>query len=235
MSNIPNGMFVNLATKTRPDLNVGLWRVEMIDPNKPDRLIVARLDDEVPDSVVPLLQVSVTKDSVVPLAMVPASRQPVPPTGAANQFEYSIIHYLGGGNTRPNDTGSSGSNRSDGIDDDLLDKWFDLEGLGRNPIYLRRTDDPNYHLYMFPLLQDHGLELFFHSSWGQVIILLKDFDYLKTCPQEQVWPWCAWCHKFLMPEHAHRETLKHQNALWWAHSNGKDWGMKEVRARYENK
>ena len=54
-----------------------------------------------------------------------------------------------------------------------------------------------------------GHELWFYSAWADEVIQLIDCDILKLCPACQVWPWCSFCHKFLMPAEAHRASAKH--------------------------
>ena len=41
--------------------------------------------------------------------------------------------------------------------------------------------------------------------------LMMECDVLKPCPAKQVWPWCAWCRKFLLPVMDHRNSKKHRS------------------------
>lgn len=94
----------------------------------------------------------------------------------------------------------------------LLNRWFPIPLLGGNSILVKECNDPDYNLAMFPNLARAGLEMHFRSEWGNLIIRLEDFDYIKPCPQEQYWPWCCWCRKFLLPVEAHRMCKTHLRA-----------------------
>ena len=92
-------------------------------------------------------------------------------------------------------------------DDDRLGKWWPLPRLGGNSIMLRTATDPARDLLMFPRLR--GYEFWFRSSWNGDHILLQDADILKVCPAGQVWPWCSWCRRFLLPVADHRVSRSH--------------------------
>ena len=100
-----------------------------------------------------------------------------------------------------------------------LDKWLQLPNLGGNSILLRRkfsADLDKHPLVLFPNLNEMGLELWFYSTWGGEAIQLLDCDSFKKCPMEQMWPFCSWCRKFILPTDgpgAHRQSKKHQSCL----------------------
>lgn len=93
-----------------------------------------------------------------------------------------------------------------------LNTWFPIPLLGNNSVMVKKCEDPNYKLAMFPNLADAGLEMWFRSEWGGIVVRLEDFDYPKPCPARQYWPWCCWCQKFLLPVEDHRCSKKHQKA-----------------------
>ena len=60
-------------------------------------------------------------------------------------------------------------------------------------IMLARSTDPGDELVMYPQLR--GYQPHCQSSEFRVAMQLLDFDILKRCPADQVWPWCACCRK----------------------------------------
>ena len=72
---------------------------------------------------------------------------------------------------------------------------------------LTRSDNPSSRLVMFPELD--GYQSNFHSRWGGCVIILKEVDVLELCPNEQIWPYCGCCGKFLLPPEIHRRTETH--------------------------
>ena len=81
-----------------------------------------------------------------------------------------------------------------------------------------RADDDVRELVMFPELS--GYQLLFYSTWANETIVLEDFDILKSYPEEQVWPWCAYCQKFLHPVGAHRKSKAHRKCIKFCGLNG---------------
>ena len=57
------------------------------------------------------------------------------------------------------------------------------------------------------------LDIFFYSEWAHVMIQLDVGDFLKPCPQKQVWPFCRLCRKFLFPVMSHRPSCDHVKRL----------------------
>ena len=93
----------------------------------------------------------------------------------------------------------------------LLNQWVPLPGYGGNQVMVRRGVPKN--LVFFPHIQRLGLELWFYSTWLNDHIELLDWDIVKVCPQEHLWPFCFYCEKFHLPVQAHRLSQKHQRAL----------------------
>ena len=93
-----------------------------------------------------------------------------------------------------------------------LNTWVHLPGLGGNAIFLREASANSPPLVMYNELR--GYELWFHSDWNGDTIQLRDCDILKLCPQRQVWPWCSWCQRFLLPVDAHRCSKRHGRLLF---------------------
>ena len=93
-----------------------------------------------------------------------------------------------------------------------LNTWVHLPGLGGNAIFLREASANSPPLVMYNELR--GYELWFHSDWNGDTIQLRDCDILKLCPQRQVWPWCSWCQRFLLPADAHRCSKRHGKLLF---------------------
>ena len=89
----------------------------------------------------------------------------------------------------------------------LLSQWIPV-----------RADDDVRELVMFPELS--GYQLLFYSTWANETIVLEDFDILKSYPEEQVWPWCAYCQKFLHPVGAHRKSKAHRKCIKFCGLNG---------------
>ena len=94
-----------------------------------------------------------------------------------------------------------------------LNTWINLPLLGNNSIMLTRNDDPHYDLVYLP--QFRGYQLHFYSDWAGEYITLQNCDILKVCPKCQIWPWCAYCKKFLFPVARHRGSIKHNQCLDW--------------------
>ena len=94
--------------------------------------------------------------------------------------------------------------------DQYLNRWIPLPAMGKNSIMVKRRERPHPRpLLMFPKLEQLGLEIMFHSNWSQEHILLVEVDILKCCPQRQIWPYCAWCKRFLCPADGHRNGKLH--------------------------
>lgn len=98
----------------------------------------------------------------------------------------------------------------------VVDRWMPVPGLGGNSIMLRRhvwgQHDPE-KLVLFPILNFLGLGIWFHSTCYGSAIELKDADIFKPCKQDQIWPYCAYCKKFLLPPDAHQCSNKHTGML----------------------
>ena len=88
---------------------------------------------------------------------------------------------------------------------------------------------PGRDLVMYPRFR--GYELWFYSAWAKETILMLDVDLLKLCPACQVWPWCAWCQKFLFPPDAHRSSPNHAKCKHWVEFFDHDWIKAECLRR----
>lgn len=95
----------------------------------------------------------------------------------------------------------------------FLDQWIPLRLLGGNYIMIKKREEAAPPLLMFPRLNAMGLELWFHSNWIGMTVLIIEVDGLKKCPQNQLWPYCRWCRKFHLPyegSFSHRASKQHQ-------------------------
>jgi hypothetical protein len=187
------GSYVAIAVQSRPELNSRTWVVKGLGRGRwpEDRVIVESMDDEA-------LTISVQVAAVSSLALVPLNAPPVEPSVELNMLELFV------------DIGNN----------DRLNKWWPLPGLGGNYIMLRAATDPTRELIMFPRFK--GYEFWFYSTWYGEHILLEDTDTLKECPQKQVWPWCCWCRKFLLPPDAHRRSRAHEGCRRYLESFDRD-------------
>jgi hypothetical protein len=112
----------------------------------------------------------------------------------------------------------------EGLGDDWrLNRWIPLPLMGNNSILVKKCDDPDYNLAMFPNLHRNGLEMWFRSIELQTEFRLEDFDYLKRCPAQHFWPWCCWCKRFLLPVEDHRCSKKHLRAKEYIKGMGAEY------------
>ena len=95
------------------------------------------------------------------------------------------------------------------------------------------------HSLVYPFLKKCGVDMWHHSSWNGTTIRVQFTDCLKLCPQNQIWPFCMSCSKFLFPEEPHRCSTTHKKALGWCDTMGPDeywiWllsNKKPVRNRF---
>ena len=215
------GDLVAVAT-TRPEFNARVWKVEEFVPGPPGtvhvRITLVSADGLLDDSG-SSKRISVLDEKCSHLAVVPLERsatQPsstigwapdwtslaplAVPTSFSDQFEMLARFVF--------------ANRAKGSCKPLLDTWVGLPLLGGNKIMLRESVlQHEQQLVMYPLLD--GYTLWFFSTWAQETIQLIQCDILKACPACQVWPWCAYCHRFLFPVHAHRASKKHEKCIGW--------------------
>ena len=208
------GDLVAVTTTSKPEFNTKVWRVI---ETRADGRVVAHNDDD-------NQRIVVKEEQVTHLALVPAStlaphvaahnmqmQQPAPLAvpnsleAEAEVFTRFVFGINSGGSRQP-----------------LLNTWIPLPLLGGNMICLTQNTDPDYELVLFPQLS--GYQLHFFSRWEEEQIRLQDCDILKLCPVRQVWPWCAYCHKFLYPVEAHRASKQHCNCLRWM-----NYGLPEFR------
>ena len=219
MSEFTVGDLIAVQTETRPEFNSRVWEVEDIaipaSASASCRLILVSADGLLDDDGF-LKRISVAKDRCTFLAVVPletpATQTPSQPSTDAWQpgslavpmtleaFEL-MTRFIFGNHGR---AGSSGP---------LLNTWIPLPLLGGNMIMLIENPHPEYELVMYPQL--HGYQLHFYSAWGCCVMALQDCDILRACPDGQVGPWCAWCHKFLFPAESHRASKKHDKCVQW--------------------
>ena len=71
------------------------------------------------------------------------------------------------------------------------------------------------HSLVYPSLKKLGVDMWHHSTGNRTTIRLQFTDCLKLCPQNQIWPFCMSCSKFLFPEEPHRCSRTHVKALGW--------------------
>ena len=101
-----------------------------------------------------------------------------------------------------------------------LNTWMRLPLLGDNYIRVlpNQPANPAYNLLMYPGLRDYQVE--FSSRWNNnQTFTMQHADVLKQCPAGQVWPWCSYCDRFLLPPEAHRCSRNHQKMLHWLREN----------------
>ena len=188
---LSTGIYVTINVRSRPELNALVWKV--VEHGQGDRIIV---QNTTPDACVPEgHKISVRCNAVSPLAVVPyvPGISADPNTTSVEPDVRQLEDFIGASshNGRPR-TGV----------------WLPLPLLCGNAIML--VDTPPMHgqaLVMYPRLAQYTV--LFKSAWNGDIILMMECDVLKTCPACQVWPWCAWCGKFLLPVMAHRCSNRH--------------------------
>ena len=91
---------------------------------------------------------------------------------------------------------------------ELFEKWYPLPGEPGNSIFARTKDaGDDKPLYMFPMLGEMNMELFFPSRMFGQTIKVEFCDVLGKCP----WLYCCWYQKFVWGPH--RESKKHQKRL----------------------
>ena len=199
------GDLVAVTTTSKPEFNTKVWRV--IETRADGRVVVHNDDDN--------KRIAVKEEQVTHLAVVPASTSA--PHAAAHNMQMQQLAPLAVPISLEAETEVFTrfvfGNNSGGSRQPLLNTWLPLPLLGGNMICLTQNTDPDYELVLFPQLS--GYQLHFFSRWAQEQIRLQDCDILKPCPACQVWPWCAYCHKFLFPVEAHRASRQHCKCLWW--------------------
>ena len=105
-----------------------------------------------------------------------------------------------------------------------IGQWLPLPLYGNNWIRLREAPrNWNGKTSFWPRLNELRLQVEFRSmspvtDWG--VIVLEPGDDLKPCPQDQWWPHCTICNRFLFPPGAHRNSRRHQRYLGWQQSYG---------------
>jgi hypothetical protein len=181
------GDFVTITVLSRPELNSRVFKVVREDLCQPERVIVESADTG------EAVTISIRRANAWSLALTPVTVETAP-VDLPNDVAMLSRFVIGGGDP---------SQRR-------LNQWVRLPGLGGNSIMLRpavSTVGTENNLLWFPQLIGH--ELWFHSSWSQETIQLQDADVLKLCPAQQIWPWCSYCQKFLLPCEAHRASSAH--------------------------
>ena len=193
--NINVGDFVTVNTRSKPEYNCCLWKVVAFLDN--DRVVLITVSD---DSNSMVHSISVKQDAITTTALVPAHETSAHVTSAHVTSDLVPAHV---------------TSASDDVmtlqrfvlSSSRLNTWVHLPGLGGNAIFLRLASANSPPLVMYNELR--GYELWFHSDWSGDTIQLVDCDILKLCPQRQVWPWCSWCQRFLLPVDEHRCSKRH--------------------------
>ena len=233
MTEFTVGDLIAVQTENRPEFNSRVWEVQEIvetasasaSASASRRLILVSADGLLDDDGF-LKRISVAEDRCTFLAVVPletpATQTPSQsstdqwqlgnlsvPMAFEAQFELMTRFIFG-------NHGRAGSSRP------LLNTWIPLPLLGGSMIVLVENPDPEHELVMYTQL--HGCQLHFYSAWGRCVIVLADCDILMACPACQVWPWCAFRHKFLFPVESHRGSIRHDKCLQWCR-----WHVGETR------
>ena len=210
------GSYVGITT-SRADLNQHVWRV--VGHSGPDRVLLYaghRIRDLV--SGIVGHRILVSRDNVHTLALVPYPSRGSPSSGAIAPLEPNVELDMLPTFVRNRPGGDRG-----GL---LTDVWLPLPLLGGN--FIKLLPDPTQKLFMYPAL--HGYQVWFYSRWNGEMIMLTDCDVLKQCPQKQVWPWCSYCSKFLLPAKSHRRSRKHERFCYWLAAGGASAVQNEARA-----
>ena len=186
------------VTTSKPEFNTKVWRV--IETRAEGRVVVHNDDDN--------KLIAVKEEQVTHLAVVPASTSA--PHAAAHNMQMQQLAPLAVPISLEAETEVFTrfvfGNNSGGSRQPLLNTWIPLPLLGGNMICLTQNTEPEYELLLFPQLS--GYQLHFFSGWAQEQIRLQDCDILKQCPSIQVWPWCAYCQKFLLPFDVHAKCKR---------------------------
>ena len=243
MMALPVGMWVQIATRTRCDYNKRFWQVVGAEG---DRLLLRDEDDSVPGGIsveravctsLALVLLPAEGDAAAwqpeDMMMPPAYVHPRPTRGP------TCIYLAENPNEPDNLCDMFGflKGHDQNVLADMLGTWWILPGLGDNSFMVRMSTDhpPPPPLVLFPWMHDQNLEVWFWSEWGQEMIRLEGFDMFKMCPAGQMWPWCMWCQKFLLPVMAHRHSAHHERAIRWLMSRGVDWGRGEMTDRFQSR
>ena len=107
---------------------------------------------------------------------------------------------------------------------EYLDAWIELPVLGgcsKNCILLRKAVDARAEIDVPIIMEEPGLEVWFHSRRSGETIRMVALDILKVCPAKQLWPWCAYCRKFLFPAAEHRCSLSHHKCKYYIEFKGR--------------
>ena len=177
------GVYVSVTTQ-RQELNTRLWQV--VEEGREGRVVLRDPDNAL---------ISVSLQVVHPLALVPFTAPAAEPRIELNQLESFVL--------------------TDGL---TVNQWIPLPRLGGNWIMLRpsvlrgRSTSGSQQLptdlIMYPRL--HSYEVWFYSTWDHCsAMLMMECDVLKVCPAGQVWPWCSYCNRFLLPAESHRASRRH--------------------------
>ena len=161
------------------------WQV--IGPGRAGRVVVESLDE-------PKVTISVQVTSTYPLALIP-HQEPAVQTAQAVKLDISTFERFASGHRfrAPH-----------------MNEWLSLPGLGGNAVMFVEGSTAVDDLVMYPGL--HGLQVWFRSTWDNgKVMRLVECDILRVCPQCQVWPWCAWCKRFLLPVESHRSSRRHMS------------------------
>ena len=190
--NINVGDFVTVNTQNKPEYNRCLWNVVSFLASGRVVLETAANDS---NSMVPWHSISVNQDAIASLALVPAHVNARADDDVMTLQRFVASSYK-------------------------VNTWLPLPGLGGNAILVREASANSPPLVMYNELRGH--ELWFHSSWNGDLIQLVDCDILKLCPARQVWPWCSWCQKFLLPVDAHRCSKRHAKLSFFLRNQSLD-------------
>ena len=202
----PIGEHVQITVRSQPELNERPWVVSGYTDN--GRVLVTSLQEPSSSlSSCPIRTISVSQENVssCPIRTISVSQENVHPC--------AVVPFGVAGN--PDVEAQTCYQQIVGRECDSLrlDEWIKLPGLGANAVMLKHKTEltDRLRLVMYPRLQ--GYDLFFKSTWAGEKIQLLDCDVLKMCPAGQVWPWCAYCQKFLSPVDVHRASKMHSKCI----------------------
>ena len=102
----------------------------------------------------------------------------------------------------------------------FCNKEIPIPGWGGNRVMFTQMTkcevcDLGNYPFLYPKLCKLQLNMWHISSWGETTTKIVIVDILKPCPKKQLWPFCSWCNKFLLPACDHRKSKKHLKLVDW--------------------
>ena len=113
--------------------------------------------------------------------------------------------------------------------------FLQLPMYGNNWLAMQRRAQahPDRQLFFFPEAA-RAWDVHFISISQYQVFQMEDYDILKLCPQNNFFPYCCYCGKFLLPPHQHRSVLKHQRMHRYVGSGNGVWreSISQCRAHH---